>query len=164
MNAELRDHIKSIDYILIDYTSKIKDINDYIQMILKAHQEKYYKCLFYIQLLQIKDEIREVIRQLINCDYPSNDIVVFYNKDNYTYHSNHLTISKIFINQFIGYNKGELYKCCICLNDNLTTINPCRTCNANTCKDCIIKSMLSKGKNEIKCVICKSINGSIIVK
>ena len=46
----LKDYIKSINYIPINYTSKIKDINDYFMMVFKAIDEKYIKCVFYILL------------------------------------------------------------------------------------------------------------------
>ena len=109
MNTELNNYLKSIDYIPINYTSKIKDINDYIQMIFKAIEEKYNKCIFYILLNELPSNIIFVIKQCINCNYPNNDIIAFYNKDNYIFNSLSNSLSNSRINIFLEIQLNPLY-------------------------------------------------------
>ena len=165
MNTELNNYLKSINYIPINYTSKIKDINDYIQMIFKAIEEKYNKCIFYILLNELPSNIIFVIKQCINCNYPNNDIIAFYNKDNYIFNSLSNNISNSRINNFLEIQLNTLYKCNICFEENLTVINNCSKCSVDICNDCIIKSMkyIKKGKNEVKCIICKNVNGCLYI-
>ena len=165
MNTELNNYLKSIDYIPINYTSKIKDINDYIQMIFKAIEEKYNKCIFYILLNELPSNIIFVIKQCINCNYPNNDIIAFYNKDNYIFNSLSNSLSNSRINNFLEIQLNNLYKCNICFEDNLTVINNCSKCSIDVCQKCIIKSMknIKRGNNEVKCVICQNINGNLYI-
>jgi len=162
----MNTYFKELGYTSINYTSKINNINNYFEMVYKINQPLFEKYIYYINLNKIKSkETREQIKEIINCHF--NDIIVFFNKDNYVFYKNDTPIARNKINEFLEIATGELYKCLVCLKDDFTTINNCSKCSAMYCKECLIKSIkkpILTNKIPIECLICKYTNGYLVIE
>lgn len=164
----MNTYFKDLGYTSINYTPKINNINKYFEMIYKANNPIFEKYIFYININKIKSkDLREQIKQIINCHLAEDNIIIFFNKDNYVFYKNDMAIPKNKINEFLEISTGALYKCLVCFKDDLTTINNCSKCSAMYCKECLIKSIknpILKTKIPVECLICKNINGYLVIE
>ena len=164
----MNTYFKELGYTSINYTSKINTINKYFEMIHKANQPLFEKYIYYININKIKSkDLREQIKQMINCHLDEDDIIVFFNKDNFVFYKNNITIPRNKINEFLEIQSGQLYKCLVCLKEDFTTINNCHQCSASYCTECIIKSIknpIPTNKIPIQCLLCKYTNGYLVIE
>ena len=166
MNIE---YLKSIKYILIDYTNRIKDNKDFLLMLSKGFNSKYDNVIFKIDLDKVNGYMRNEIKNAMNIHFKFDDYDynVYYNKDNYVYYKSNYEIPINKINEFINIKSNELIDCDVCFN-SFEKVSGCHKCNFNTCDDCIIKSFKTnpqtknlKGIFEIKCLVCGFVNGTL---
>jgi hypothetical protein len=163
MNA----YLKEMGYTSINYTSKINTINKYIEMVNKINLPLFEKYIYYINLNKVKSkDLREQIKMIVNCHLDNDDIIIFYNKDNYAFYKSGISIPKNKIDEFLGISTGELYKCIICFRDDFTKINQCHQCSAMYCEECIVNSLdlpkTTLKKVPVNCMICKYTNGYLV--
>jgi hypothetical protein len=165
MNA----YFKELGYTSINYTSKINNINKYIEMVNKINDPLFFKYIYYINLNKIKiKELRQQIKMSVNCHLDNDDIIIFYNKDNYAFYKSDIPIPKNKIDEFLELRTKELYKCIVCLKDDFTKINQCHQCSAMYCEECIVKSLDLPNqrvkKVPVNCMICKYTNGYLVIE
>ena len=161
-------HLKSIGYIPIDYSTKIKNQEDYFKMVYKMIDVKYEKYVLIVNLQNVSEKICLFMKNRIKCQLDGNEVYVLFNKDNYLFKGNIAELHNNIINDFIGIKLCEKFNCCICLKDDFMRINNCFRCSASCCDDCIIKSIICKdgtdGVKDVKCVLCGNINGTLTIK
>ena len=137
-------------------------------MVYKVNQPLLEKYIYYININKIKiKDLREQIKQIINCHLDEDNIIVLFNKDNYVFYKNDMAISKNKINDFLEVSTGQLYKCLVCFKDDFAIINNCSKCSAMYCKECLIKSIkkpIITNKIPIECFICKTKNGYLVIE
>lgn len=162
-------YLKSIKYILIDYTNRIKDNKDFLLMMSKGFNSKYDNVIFKIDLDKVNSYMRNYIKNAMNTqfNFDDYDYNVYFNKDNYVYYKSNYEIPINKINEFINLKSNELIDCDVCFN-SFEKVSGCHKCNFNTCDDCIIKSFKTnsqtknlKGIFEIKCLVCGFVNGTL---
>jgi hypothetical protein len=160
-------YLKSINYISIDYSLKIKNKKDYVDMILKIMNEKYNKCVIVLNLKNMPEDICKFIKKNTNCEVKNNNIYYLLNKDNYLFRLHTDVFYQNIIDNFLGIKLNELYTCNICLKDTFISINQCRRCNATTCSDCVITTIIHKdntsGIKNVNCVVCNYLNGTLTI-
>jgi hypothetical protein len=159
-------YFKELGYTTINKSSSINSIKHYTEIIMKALNPSYDKCVFYINLNKVKSlDLRKQIKKAINCNTDEDDIIIFINKDNYAFFNNSAPIPRIKINEFLEIEKGQMFKCLVCMKDDLETINQCGKCSASYCRNCIIKSLdiqyLTSREIPVHCMICKHKNGTL---
>lgn len=162
MNIE---YLKSIKYFLIDYTNKIKNNNDLCLMINKGFNQKYNNVIFSINLNKVDNNMKDEIKNAINIQFKFDgyDVIIYFNKDNYVYYKSNYEIPINKINEFINIKVDDLFDCDVCFK-SFEKISGCHKCNFNTCDDCLIKSYVIndlRKNNEIKCLVCGYVNGTI---
>jgi hypothetical protein len=156
------EYLKSIDFISIDYTSKISDFQDLNKLLIKCFNPKYNNIIFYINLSKLSKQMQNIIKLSVNCSVESKNITVYFNKDNYVYYANNYILPINKINEFI--NIGDnLLKCDVCFKNNLINIGSCHKCDFKICSDCAIKSIRTKdrttGIKNVDCLACGYTNG-----
>lgn len=156
------EYLKSIDFISINYTSKISDENDLKDLLIKCFNPKYNNIIFYINLGQFNNRLRKGIKNSVNCFTDNKNITLYFNKDNYVYYNTDYIVPINKINEFI--NIGEnLLKCDVCFKNNLVNIGSCHKCDFKICSDCAIKSIRTKdrttGIKNVNCLACGYTNG-----
>ena len=160
-------YLKSINYITIDYSLKIKNKKDYIDMILKIKNEKYNKCVIVLNLKNMPEDVCKFIKKTSNCEFKNNNLYYLFNKDNYVFKRHIDVFYQNTINIFLDIKLNELYTCNICLKDTFVSINQCIRCNATTCSNCVINTIIHKdntsGIKNVNCVVCKYLNGTVII-
>lgn len=164
MNIE---YLKSINIIYIDYTTKIKNENDLINLIERCNKPKYNNIIFYINLNELSKDLRKIIKNALNFT-PNNDkIFIYFNKDNYVYYNINYTVPINKINEFLNMN-DKYFNCDVCFKNNLDFVNGCHKCEFKICNECIINSIKAKdqtkGKKPVNCLICNYNNGFLYVE
>ena len=164
----MNTYFKELGYNTINKTSKINSINHYLEIVKKAIDPLFEEYVFYINLNKVKSlDLRKQIKMMTNCNLDEDDIIVFINKDNYSFFKNSAPIPRIKINEFLDISNGQLYKCVVCLKDDLLKINQCNQCSASYCEECIIKSIpkpITSNKIPVNCLICKNTNGYLVIE
>jgi hypothetical protein len=159
------EYLKSINYICIDYTTKIKNKEDLSNLLIRCFNPKYNNIIFYIHLNKFQKQLRKEIKNSIGCFSENKNICLYFNKDNYVYYDINYIIPINKINEFLNMN-DEFYNCDVCFK-NLSNINGCHKCDFKICNDCIIKSIRIKDKTEgdkiVNCLICGFNNGVLTV-
>jgi hypothetical protein len=159
-----KEYLKSIKYIIIDYTEKIYNIENYYILINKAHNPKYSNVIFFINFNNIKKKMKKELKKILRRN-DLDDTNIYFNKDNFIFYNNDFIIPINRIDDFI--NTGDNY-CNICF-DKFDNLNVCHSCNFKSCDKCLIESFKNK-KNKInisnnvykmECVVCGCINGEI---
>ena len=140
-------YLKSINYITIDYSLKIKNKKDYVDMLFKIMDDKYHKCIILLNLKNMPEDTCKFIKKSTNCQVKNNNIYYLFNKDNCLFSLHTEVFYHNIIDNFLGIKLNELYTCNICLKDTFTTIKSCSRCNATTCSDCLIDIVTHKDKH-----------------
>ena len=84
----MNTYFKELGYNTINKTSKINQINHYLEIVKKAIDPLFEKYVFYINLNKVKSlDLRKQIKMMTNCNLDEDDIIVFINKDNYIHFS-----------------------------------------------------------------------------
>ena len=160
-------YLKSINYLPIDYSLKIKNKQDYVNMILKIMNEKYNKCVIVLNLKNMPENICKFIKKSSNCEVKNNNIYYLLNKDNYLFRLHTDEFYQNIIDNFLDIKLNELYTCNICLKDTFIAINQCTRCNATTCSECVINMIIHKDKTSgiknINCTVCNYLNGTLTI-
>ena len=157
------NHLKSIGYVYADYSNKIKTNEDFLQFLFKILEPKYAKCVFYIYIKNVPQELKTILQKCY--DTTSNSIIIF-NKDNYKFFLEDEGLPILLLNVFLEQG-NTLYKCNICFEENFTEIVPCSKCSFQSCKNCCFKSNMSSLQERnitLKCSVCKTVIGRITIK
>ena len=134
---KLRDIILENKKQLLNYTHRIKTEQDLEELILKiAINSKYNNFVFLLEASKLN---KEVIKVLVNSGMLRNiitkDLIILFNRDNYTYLNYNSDYNKLNIINFLEHN---LFNCCICFDDNIKVIE-CYHCSATYCAECVEK-------------------------
>lgn len=146
---------KDKEYFSIDYSNKIKTIDEFQLFVQKTMDRRYIKFIFKIDFRVIiaNSSIFQKI-SLINLKEKcyNNQNIVLFNRDNYLFISSELPIQPPFIRKFLnGPDYSEKQCCVICDDDDSKAV--CSQCFASHCRTCLIKMKLM---NKLECSICKN--------
>ena len=145
----IKQIILSNKYIPIDMTLKIKNKLDIeLHVIMKAHNKKYNKVVFIIDVKQIPKPVVKFLQlnnQLPQDDY--NDCILLYNKQSFQYVFSSIYFSDASISNFFLDDGSNA--CDICFEEDLRHFR-CRSCSTKTCFNCIRKMGIPK-----ICSVCK---------
>ncbi len=59
------EYLKSIKFIHIDYTEKINNIGNYLTLINKAHNQKYFNVVFSVNFNKLNEKIKKELKNII---------------------------------------------------------------------------------------------------
>jgi hypothetical protein len=151
-----RAFLKTKGYTLIDYTKKIKKIND-----IKVIQDKvkttnngefvYTKLVIIIRWEEVCKRIRGLKEALMNFNDNPDGIQVFYKDFNMCFHKNYAP-NAIVWERYL--NAGDIMTCEICCEDNThRDMMACPCCIFPCCRKCFMKRYdLS---NDPRCFGCR---------
>lgn len=161
-----KEYLKSIKYINIDYTTKITNEEELTRLLIKCFNPRYNNVIFHINLSQLSKQLSKDIKNSINCFSDNDNIIIYFNNDNYVYYDINYIIPINKINEFLNMN-DDYYNCDVCFKNDLINISGCHKCDFKICNDCIIKSITTKDKTKgskiVNCLICGFNNGSLSV-
>jgi hypothetical protein len=161
------DYLKSINIIYINYTTKIKIENDLINLLERGYNPKYNNIIFYINLNELTNNLRKIIKKSLDFTPNNDNILIYFNKDNYVYYNVNYTIPINKIDEFLNMN-DKYYNCDVCFKNNLDFVNGCHKCDFKICNECIITSIKTKdrtkGRKNVDCLICGYNNGFLYVE
>lgn len=162
------NHLKSINYVSINITSKIQTHKDVLEIISKALNPKYKKVVFYIYLKNINEYFKKEFKYRFGIEmYQNEDVVIMINKNNYHHHPVNCEMNICNVNKFLAIEKKMIYECNVCLEDTFTSIHTCPKCTFQICEKCHKKLIMEKlmtldgGDVNIECCCCKTILGSV---
>jgi hypothetical protein len=148
--------IKLENKIVIDYTKKIKSIEDFIEFNnYKVTDKKYKNVVFIIQIHYVSIMVQYflIYKKMVPHDI-DNSFVMLLNGDGRMLFNTALInkSSNVTIRNFIN-NQTIMTLCNICCND-ATYISTCGKCSYSFCIDC--------HKKIISCPVCNEIMGKIL--
>jgi hypothetical protein len=156
---KINNIVKEQKFILIDYTTKIKNNFDFVNFQLeKVYKPKYKKVVFSLKLCGLPSSVIKILQKcqfiplIINDDY-----ILLLNQDNYLFldASNMHNIHNNTIINFLNDDEGTNTVCNICCNSSEKLTLCCR-CAYNMCYECH-----SKLKSDL-CPVCKYNIGTCI--
>jgi len=153
MNLEkINNIIKSEKFILINYTTKIKNDLDFINFqIEKVYKPKYKKVVYLLNVHLLPSSVKNI---LYKCQFIpltiNENFILLLNQDNYLFldTTNINNIHNNTITNFLNDDDGKNTICNICCNSSEKLTLCCR-CAYNICYECH-----SKLKSEL-CPVCK---------
>lgn len=151
--TKINNIIKSQNKILIDYTDKIKNIDDFIKLQSeKLNNKKYNNFVFLLKT----DNMPKLLKSVLSvCSKTQNkNFIYLFNKDDYLF-LDASTDESINPNTIINFLNDNNMVCNICYDES-ENITICRQCAYNICYDCH-----SKLNNNL-CPVCKFSIGSYI--
>lgn len=146
---------KDKQYFLMDYSNKIRTVDEFQSFAQKTMNPRYSKFIFKIDFRVIISNCDKIQKtSLINLREKcyNNQNIVLFNKDNYLFISSDLPIRPPFIRKFLnGPDYSEKQCCVICDDDDSKAV--CSLCFASHCRTCLIRMKLM---NKLECSICKN--------
>ena len=145
---------KDKQYFTIDYSYKIRTIDEFKSFIIRTLDPRYSKFIFKIDfgVIIANSSIFEKISFMdVKEKCYSNQNLVLFNRDNFLYISSDLPIQPPLIRKFVnGPNYDEKQCCVICDNDDCEAV--CSQCFSSHCRSCLNQM---KRINKLECSICK---------
>jgi len=155
----IKNIINSETFILIDYTTKIKNSFDFVNLqIGKISKNKYNKIVFLFRVYYLPDDVKSILHKCNFIPLKINEsYVLLLNKDNYLFLdlSNINNVHENTITNFLNDEDGKNTVCNICCNSSEKLTLCCR-CAYNMCYSCHAKL-----KSDL-CPVCKYKIGTCI--
>lgn len=155
----IKNIINSEKFILINYTTKIKNKFDFLNLqIGKINNNKYNKIVFLFNVYYLPNDVKIILYRFNFIPLKINEsYILLLNKDNYLFLDlfNIHNVHKNTITNFLNDDDGKNTICNICCNscENLTL---CCRCAYNMCLSCHSKL------NSDLCPVCKYKIGTCI--